>query len=186
MLNLEEKVQEASERLSDLRAQNEELQKREAELRDRVEKLELYTEIRGTETPDRIGWTPIFHAVYGHSHSALQFFIDQGADIRHRDDMGNSLIAIAVTVNNIRALKCLKEQGLELDSINPRDARNAMHLAANRNREAIMDFLISEKVDINARDKQGNTPLHHAITKGADACAVNLIAAGADLGARNE
>ena len=38
--DLEEKVQEASERLSDLRAQNEELQKREAELRDRVEKLE--------------------------------------------------------------------------------------------------------------------------------------------------
>ncbi len=38
--DLEEKVQEASERLGDLRAQNDQLQKREAKLKKRVAKLE--------------------------------------------------------------------------------------------------------------------------------------------------
>ncbi len=54
--DLEEKVQEASERLGELRAENEELRKREAKLKNRVKKLEGKLE-KVPDADQAAGWS---------------------------------------------------------------------------------------------------------------------------------
>ncbi|KAL1540741.1 potassium channel SKOR-like isoform X2 [Salvia divinorum] len=61
------------------------------------------------------------------------------------------------------------------------DGRTALHLAASRGYEDITLFLIQERVDINAEDNFGNTPLLEAIKNGHDKVASLLYKEGAIL-----
>ncbi|KAH6837532.1 STELAR K+ outward rectifier [Perilla frutescens var. hirtella] len=61
------------------------------------------------------------------------------------------------------------------------DGRTALHLAASRGYEDITIFLIQERVDINAEDNFGNTPLLEAIKNGHDKVASLLSMEGALL-----
>ncbi|KAL1566753.1 hypothetical protein AAHA92_02325 [Salvia divinorum] len=61
------------------------------------------------------------------------------------------------------------------------DGRTALHLAASKGYEDITLFLIQERVDINAEDNFGNTPLLEAIKNGHDRVASLLSKEGAIL-----
>jgi ankyrin repeat protein len=51
---------------------------------------------------------------------------------------------------------------------------------------SIKDLLGSDKSLINARDKDGSTPLHCAVWKGHEQVVEKLLEAGADVNAQNE
>ena len=67
-------------------------------------------------------------------------------------------------MNQIETLQAFKlHAGTEaLTKVN--DAGNAMHAAcdAEDNALGIIDFLLSEKIDLNVKNKEGKTPLHLA------------------------
>ena len=56
-----------------------------------------------------------------------------------------------------------------------------MHHAAVSGRKEIVELLIANGADVNAKDDVGTTPLHHAITK---EIAELLITNGADVNAK--
>ncbi|PPD79657.1 hypothetical protein GOBAR_DD23408 [Gossypium barbadense] len=58
---------------------------------------------------------------------------------------------------------------------------DCQHLAASKGYEDITSFLIRHPVDINLKDKFGNTPLLEAIKNGHDNLAALLIKEGASL-----
>ena len=61
--------------------------------------------------PDRPTRDKIFHAVYIGDLAALQRFVEQGADINIKDNMGDSLMHIATRGGHLEVMKRLKEQG---------------------------------------------------------------------------
>ena len=58
-----------------------------------------------------------------------------------------------------------------------------LHWAVVACDEALLDFLLSRKVNVNAADRDGMTPLHTAVWMGREAIAKRLIGAGASLNA---
>ena len=52
--------------------------------------------------------------------------------------------------------------------------------------ERLNELLATDKSLINARDRDGSTPLHCAVWKGHEQVVVSLIEAGADVNAHNE
>ncbi len=57
-----------------------------------------------------------------------------------------------------------------------------LHAAAHRGDVAAMDYLISKKADVNARDPYGRTPLHVATYARQEQAVRALVKAGAGLG----
>mmetsp|Transcript_21620 Transcript_21620/g.71579 ORF Transcript_21620/g.71579 Transcript_21620/m.71579 type:complete len:88 (+) Transcript_21620:482-745(+) len=60
-----------------------------------------------------------------------------------------------------------------------------LHRAAGTGRSRIVELLLSEGVDVNARDKEGNTALHLAMYEQQEESCVSLIRAGASTTIKN-
>ncbi|KAH7925511.1 hypothetical protein BV22DRAFT_1010998 [Leucogyrophana mollusca] len=56
-----------------------------------------------------------------------------------------------------------------------------LHLAAFLGFEVLTEFLIDHEIDLDARDRNGYTALHFAVTSRSSRCAKLLVEAGADL-----
>jgi ankyrin repeat protein len=68
----------------------------------------------------------------------------------------------------------------------PDPAREIIKAAKSGDVERVRVLLANDKSLVNARDKDGSTPLHCAVWKGHQQVAVLLIEAGADVNAHNE
>ncbi|EAX91335.1 ankyrin repeat protein, putative [Trichomonas vaginalis G3] len=80
-----------------------------------------------------------------------------------------------------KTIICAIESGANItitDSFN----EGALHLAAKHKLKEVAEHLISHGLDINAKDKNGKTPLHYAAGKSLDMVEF-LISHGADINA---
>ncbi|WP_296618850.1 ankyrin repeat domain-containing protein [Marivirga sp.] len=92
--------------------------------------------------------------------------IDYGANLSLSDGKGNSLFHTAVTVGDLKLIQFLAEQNLNPNTRND-SGYTPIYLAVLQNsdehRSAIIEALLSSKqMDLNARDENGFTQLHHA------------------------
>lgn len=67
-----------------------------------------------------------------------------------------------------------------LDMRSSKTGRRAMNWAAFYNRLAVLEYLIAQGADLNATNRSGFTPLHHAVENNAVEAAQLLLQAGAD------
>ena len=67
-----------------------------------------------------------------------------------------------------------------LDIRSSKTGRRAMNWAAFYNRLAVLEYLIAQGADLNAANRSGFTPLHHAVENNAVEAAQLLLQAGAD------
>ena len=68
----------------------------------------------------------------------------------------------------------------------PDPAREMIKAAKSGRSDLVKALLVADRDLINARDKDGSTPLHCAVWKGQQAVVKLLIDAGADVNAHNE
>ena len=64
--------------------------------------------------------------------------------------------------------------------------RTPLHCAANGGHKEIIELLIAEGADVNAKVEGAGTPLHYAARWGHKEIGKLLIAAGADVNAKNK
>eukprot|EP00871_Galdieria_phlegrea_P005210 jgi/Galph1/5690/GphlegSOOS_G4405.1 len=87
-------------------------------------------------------------------------------------------------------LNTIKELWLQRDSqvLETTDEfqNSALHLAAANGHLAIVEFLIKQQVNVNAKNDSGNTPLHWAAWLGQLQVVEYLIKHGADVSLKNE
>jgi SMI1-KNR4 cell-wall/Ankyrin repeats (3 copies) len=106
-------------------------------------------------------------------------------DIQHDDEDNHESDPVfqALERGNLRAVEQFLSQGGGVESRNVA-GKTLLAAAAIYRWPKIVRLLLNHNADLNARDEQGRTPLHHAAMHSIDSTKL-LLAAGADVKARD-
>ncbi len=137
------------------------------------------------------GHSALTLAVQDNTSEVVDYLISKGAKTSILDKDGNNLAYYLFTARgNTRdfdnKVKALRQTGVDFAKPQP-DQRTVWHLAMDKNDLDLLKKVQAYGADINAKDKQGNTPLHYAAMKTENAGILKyLIANGADPRATTE
>lgn len=135
------------------------------------------------DSRDNNGKTVLFDTILEGNVTLMQLLISQGASIQKRDNQGNTPLHGAVIVGNIEAVNYLFRLNADIFATNKQQA-SPLTLMIRRGGDDLKSFLTVE--NINARDNNGNTPLHIAADMKAPVSTLQLLLdKGADKEARN-
>ncbi|ETI19674.1 hypothetical protein G647_08687 [Cladophialophora carrionii CBS 160.54] len=111
---------------------------------------------------------------------------------RQHDRMLSLAFSIAVLSGNMEIARFLLSHGAHVNNAYKRDntsiaAGTPLHLAAVHDREDVVKLLVSRSANLEAKDHNGKTPLHQAISsnRSSDFMLQLLLRAGADTAARD-
>ena len=122
------------------------------------------------------GATPLMRAARAGDHAVIRLLLEKGANPRLTTKDGNTALMFAAGIgyrdkntrgsesDALEAVRVLMAAGLDINQTNTR-GENSLHGAALRGADTIVQFLLDEKMDINATSKQGYTPLDVALGK---------------------
>lgn len=138
-------------------------------------------------TKNNDGKTALTNAISGNKPEVVAFLITEGADIATIDKDGNNLVYYLVNSYSKRNEEAfnnkwdfLVKNGLNFKHIQ-KEGNNLFHLAANKNSLDLLDRAAHTKVDVNAKNENGLTPLHLAAMTADNA---EIIKHFIDLGAK--
>ena len=135
------------------------------------------------DSRDNSGKTVLFDTILEGNVTLMQLLISQGASIQKRDNQGNTPLHAAVIVGNIESVNYLFRLNADIFATNKQNA-SPLSLMLRRGGDDLRSFLTVE--NINARDNNGNTPLHIATKMRAPVSTLQLLLdKGADRDARN-
>jgi ankyrin repeat protein len=117
------------------------------------------------------GQTPLYLAVRQSSKDIIELLIANGADINAKNNDDQTPLDIAVNQNRNEVVKLLVAKGVDI----------SIHAAARIGDLAIVEKIIQEGTDLNAKDASGKTPLHHAVEYGHKEVVELLAAKGANV-----
>ena len=75
----------------------------------------------------------------------------------------------------------LRGAGADLDDVEGQEDSSLLIVASVNNQQGVVDYLISQKVDLNRRDEKGRTALSFAAYSAYLGIVKSLVKAGADL-----
>ncbi|PCG19556.1 ankyrin repeat domain-containing protein [Brachyspira sp. G79] len=132
------------------------------------------------------GTTPLQYAVYKGNTNAVNMLIESGADTRKRDYNGYCSLFYASAFSDANMIHFLLTKDPSLTREKSLSGRTVIHFAAlYGNDEAISYYLSNTFLSINARDNEGNTPLHCACENGYSSTIGLLIQRGAKTDIKN-
>lgn len=137
------------------------------------------------------GQTALYHAVASNSADVVSLLISNKADVTVKDKEGNDLYH--TLIHHSRPGKGSLERTaqiidlLEKNKLPQKKDGHLLHVALQKNDQELIDFLLHQGHDINAKDKDGYTILHYAAMRGKDLNMVKyLIGKGADTKLKTE
>jgi uncharacterized protein len=122
------------------------------------------------------GTTPLMRAARSGDAAVMRALLEKGADPKLTTKEGNTALMFAAGVGYrdkftrgteaeaLEALKVAVEAGLDLSQTNTR-GETALHGAANRGADSIVQFLVDHGAKMDSKTKQGFTPLDVAMGK---------------------
>lgn len=126
---------------------------------------------------NKSGWTPLHVAIEKGFYEIAKMLIEKGADVNAINNRGRAPIHYT---ENLKVLKMLIEKGANINEKDKESGWTPLHFAVTRqNMEEIVEYLITNGADVNAKSFDGSTALHLRLY------AKRLIAAGADVNAKD-
>jgi ankyrin repeat protein len=122
------------------------------------------------------GTTPLMRAARAGDAAVMRALLEKGADPKLTTKEGNTALMFAAGVGYrdkntrgleteaLEALKVALDQGLDLNQTNTR-GETALHGAALRGADSLVQFLADHSAKLDAKTKQGFTPLDIAMGK---------------------
>ncbi|PSN57960.1 hypothetical protein C0J52_00202 [Blattella germanica] len=129
---------------------------------------------------DEFQRTPVDVAVIAENISFLDEIskhVNLEAHLRESDT-----VRLATRNNSCKALKWLLARGVSMDQFGD-DGNLPIHLACKEGFTEIVEAFIDHRTNVNARNSNGETPLHYAVYWKQDKVAELLLAKGADINA---
>ena len=124
------------------------------------------------------GWTALLEAVDEGSVKSMKHLLEAGAKVNYYWTQDTTAIGMAASEGNLDCLQLLLDHGADINGFG--NSIPPLHIAVAEDQRAIVDYLISQKVNINKKDVDGRTPLMYAASEGHKFMAKKLISAGAD------
>ncbi|CAN0453301.1 unnamed protein product, partial [Ascophyllum nodosum] len=115
----------------------------------------------------------------------IDFLVNEaGADVKARNDHGDTLLHEAVLWDSLEAAVTLLRHGADVEAVNDKGDIPLLRGASEASCEAITALLL-HGAEVDAADKKGKTPLVTAVEMGKLALVDALVAGGADVNRRN-
>ncbi len=92
----------------------------------------------------------------------IMLLIESGAEIKEFDEEGVSIFDMAITYDNIKLVKYLIEQGIDINVTSRRSGFTALMAAACYGRSEITKLLLESGANKNATDAEGFTAVDFA------------------------
>ncbi len=115
-------------------------------------------------------------------NSTVRLLLDLGADPNQPDENGNRPIHMALSQGDGALVSLFREYGGDIRLCNDETGETPLHMALHGEGTEMIDLVLSEGIDIDARDKRGDTVLRKALLTAThrDAKIAKLVRAGAD------
>jgi ankyrin repeat protein len=122
------------------------------------------------------GTTPLMRVARSGDAPVMKLLVEKGADLKLTTKDGNTALLFAAGVGYrdkntrgtekeaIEAVQVCLDKGMDINEKNNRE-ETALHGAAGRGADAIVQFLIGHGAKIDAKTKSGLTPLDYALGK---------------------
>jgi ankyrin repeat protein len=123
---------------------------------------------------------PLFLAAERNHLKLVQALVRYGADVNI--PAAPEIIRRAVQYSNLEMVKFLVEQGANINTL---DIENSTLLFEKTTRE-VFQYLIAKGLDINHRNRDGETPLIHAVRSFSIDNVKNILEFGADVNIRDD
>ena len=129
------------------------------------------------DTALNAGATPLMRAARSADVVTMRLLLEKGADPKVTTTDGNNALMFAAGVGwrdkytrgtepeALEALQVMTATGLDVRAANNK-GETALHGAADRGADSIVQYLVEHGADVNAKSKRGYTPLDAALGKG--------------------
>ncbi|XP_065580502.1 uncharacterized protein LOC136040233 [Artemia franciscana] len=135
------------------------------------------------DDPDNNGRTALHVAAKNGHKGAVKALLKKNAKTDIIDNGGNSPLHYAVANNHIDVVTILLKKETNVDINKTMDGLTSLHISAERGHLGLVDYLIENNADINAKNGRDFTPLHFAAYRGHLKLVKTLIQNGANVNA---
>lgn len=146
----------------------------------------LVGSVKNINQVNKKGASALSLAIRSNTPAVVNLLLSNGADVNVVDADGNNLVAYLIDAYNAQRLeafeaklKLLQEKGLQITTTQ-KNGNTLYHLALAKNDFSLLKRIEAFKADVNAKNKEGITPLHKAaMTAKDDSVLKYLVAIGA-------
>lgn len=129
--------------------------------------------------PDASGEPPLLIAALAGKPDVVKLLLDKGADIGVRNKGGLTAVHAAAYGGDLAVVELLVARGANVNDVENFYHMSPLHAAAEEGHVEIVAFLIGQKADIEAKERNGYTPLTQAGWRSYWEAADLLLKAGA-------
>ncbi|QRY19010.1 ORF-140 [Teiidae poxvirus 1] len=120
---------------------------------------------------------PIIDAIRINDTDVVRLLLEYRVDLNIHDPENGLPIVMAIKYANIEIIELLLEHSTRMDLSD----KELLHTAVSYHKPKVVQLLLDHKIDINAKDKNGNTALHLSIKHGCAELVKIFVDYGADL-----
>lgn len=156
--------------------------------RNSLEIVQLLSEkTKNNNHTNKKGHSALTYAVEYNSEAVVNYLVKNGADIQIKDNKGNSLAYYLVKsyhpkkINDFtKKMRLLANNGLNLTQLQANN-NTLFHIAVEKNNIDLLKKINTLKIDVNAKNKEGLTPLHLAVMQANNTAIIKyLLSIGAN------